>query len=409
MENFNEILEAYKGAKMLVVGAGGGGSNAINYMISQNVKGVDFAIVNTDIQAIQESIAPKKLQIGIKLTRGLGAGANPEIGRKAAEESIEDIEAMLEGYDLVFVAVGLGGGSGTGSAPVVAEVARRKGILTVAVVTLPFGFEGRSRMKKAMEGKRELTEHVDTIITIPNDRLTGHVQALGKKFNMKKAFEEVNNVLLQAVTGITNLITKPGLINLDFADVKTIMSIRGASLMGMGVGTGEDRIRQATEAAMRNPLLEQGIDGAQGILFNITGNENLDYEDFILANEIISQYISEDAEIITGTVLDETIPEDTVYVTVVATGFPELNKQVAAPMANNARLVNSLQDRNMERRPVAERAPMMERTPMMEREPVQQPIVEEQYEGNNDFVTKEMNSIFEGLDMPSFMRNLGRN
>jgi len=394
MDNFNEILEAYEGAKILVVGCGGGGSNTINHMIEQGVKGVDFAILNTDIQAIQESIAPRKLQIGLKLTRGLGAGANPEVGRKAAEESIEAIEELITGYDLVFIAVGLGGGSGTGSGPVVAEVARKKGALTVAVVTLPFGFEGRSRMKKAMEGKRELTENVDTIITIPNDRLTGHVQSLGKKFNMKKAFEEVNNVMLQAVTGITNLITKPGVINLDFADVKTIMSIRGASLMGMGVGVGENRIREATEVAMKNPLLTNDITGAQGILFNITGNENLDYEDFVLANEIVAQYVDEDAEIIVGTVLDESIPEDTVYVTVVATGFQESEKQTAPTMTRNNRLANSLQDRQVENRAAS-----------MNREATQMPTMEPaRTQQDNEYVTKEMSSFFEGIDMPSFMR-----
>jgi len=394
MDNFNEILEAYEGAKILVVGCGGGGSNTINHMIEQGVKGVDFAILNTDIQAIQESIAPRKLQIGLKLTRGLGAGANPEVGRKAAEESIEAIEELITGYDLVFIAVGLGGGSGTGSGPVVAEVARKKGALTVAVVTLPFGFEGRSRMKKAMEGKRELTENVDTIITIPNDRLTGHVQSLGKKFNMKKAFEEVNNVMLQAVTGITNLITKPGVINLDFADVKTIMSIRGASLMGMGVGVGENRIREATEVAMKNPLLTNDITGAQGILFNITGNENLDYEDFVLANEIVAQYVDEDAEIIVGTVLDESIPEDTVYVTVVATGFQESEKQPAPTMTRNNRLANSLQDRQVENRAAS-----------MNREATQMPTMEPaRSQQDNEYVTKEMSSFFEGIDMPSFMR-----
>ncbi|MFP3727083.1 cell division protein FtsZ [Priestia filamentosa] len=397
MDNFNEILEAYEGARILVVGCGGGGSNTINHMISQGVKGVDFAILNTDLQAIQESIAPRKLQIGLKLTRGLGAGANPEVGRKAAEESIEAIEELVAGYDLVFIAVGLGGGSGTGSAPVVAEVARKQGSLTVAVVTLPFGFEGRSRMKKAMEGKRELTEHVDTIITIPNDRLTGHVQSLGKSFVMKKAFEEVNNVMLQAVTGITNLITKPGVINLDFADVKTIMSIRGASLMGMGVGTGEDRIKIATEVAMKNPLLTNDITGAKGILFNITGSENLDYQDFVLASEIVAQYVDDDAEIIVGTVLDESIPEDTVYVTIVATGFQETeNKQPMTSMPKNNRLANSLPERQV--------APP--RAASMEKEYQQAPVREavNTYQ-ESEPVTKEMSSIFEGIDMPSFMKN----
>jgi cell division protein FtsZ len=269
------------------------------------------------------------------------------------------------------------------------------GILTVGVVTLPFAFEGRPRMKKAMEGKRLLSENVDTIITIPNDRLTGHVASIGKKFKMKQAFEEVNNVLLQAVTGITNLITRPGVINLDFADVKTIMSIRGASLMGMGIGKGEDRVREATEKAMKNPLLTHDIKGAKGLLFNITGNDNLEYEDFIEANQIISEYVDEEeCEYMVGTVLDESIPEDTVYVTVVATGFQDNEGELVAPkLPQSNRLVNSLQDRE---------------TRTAEKERVVFVKEEKTTQENDDYVTKEMNSIFDTLDMPGFMRNLGR-
>lgn len=404
MENYTMDEVINKGARIKVIGAGGGGNNAINYMIEQGVAGVDFAIVNTDIQAIETSFAPEKIQLGMKLTRGLGAGAKPEIGRKAAEESIEDIEKMLAGYDMVFIATGLGGGTGTGSAPVIAEIARKKGILTVAVVTLPFGFEGKSRMKKAIEGKNDLTEHVDTIITIPNDRLTGHLKTLGKKFEMKKAFAEVNNVLLQAVTGITNLITKPGVINLDFADVQTIMSIRGASLMGMGVGKGENRIREATERAMSNPLLERGIDGARGILFNITGNENLDYEDFVLANEIISDFVDEDAEIIVGTVLDENIPEDTVYVTVVATGFNEEDKFEMKPVR--------ISEPNRVARPPAQEEKVVVKTPVKEEVFYQkpEPVFSNKIELEEDeFVTKEIDNLYKKLDLPGFMKTLGRN
>lgn len=404
MENYTMDEVINKGPKIKVIGAGGGGNNAINYMIEKGVAGVEFAIVNTDIQAIETSDAPEKIQLGLKLTRGLGAGAKPEIGRKAAEESIDDIEKMLAGHDMVFLAVGLGGGTGTGSAPVIAEIARKKGILTVAVVTLPFGFEGKSRMKKALEGKKELTEHVDTIIVIPNDRLTGHLKKIDKKFEMKKAFAEVNNVLLQAVTGITNLITKPGVINLDFADVQTIMSIRGASLMGMGVGKGENRIREATERAMTNPLLERGINGARGILFNITGNENLDFEDFVLANEIISDFVDEDAEIIVGTVLDENIPEDTVYVTVVATGFNEEDKFETKPVRISE--PNRVARQTVQEEGAKVETSMKEESYSNKSEPVFSRKTEQE---KDEFVTKEISNLYKKLDLPGFMNNLGRN
>ena len=402
MENFMNDLE-FQGAKIKVIGCGGGGGNAVDHMIREGVKGVDFAIVNTDIQAIRKSLAFEKIQIGVKLTKGLGAGANPEVGRKAAEESIEEIERALEGYDLVFVTAGMGGGTGTGSASVVAELARQKGILTVGVITLPFGFEGRPRMKKALGGKSELISHVDTMITIPNDRLTGHLKAIGKKLNMKKAMEEVNEVLRQAVQGITDLIYKPGIMNVDFADVKTVMQIRGASLMGMGVGVGEDRIRVATEAAMKNPLLEHGIDGAKGLLFNITGNDNLEYDDFVLANEIISGYVDEDCETIIGTVLDETIPEDTVYVTVVATGFddntnyPLDNKKVVIPVKEN-----------VVQRPTApvfvdytKKAPSFKQQEVNETQNIHMNNNQEQ----GDYVSEQLKNIWDTLKVPESMKN----
>lgn len=410
MENFIEEM-VNQGARIKVIGAGGGGSNAIDHMID-DVQGVDFCIMNTDIQAIQKSKAPEKVQLGVKLTRGLGAGADPQVGRRAAEESIEEIKAALEGYDLVFVATGLGGGSGTGAAPVIAETAREMGILTVGVVTIPFGFEGRPRMRKAIEGKRELSQHVDTIITIPNDRLTALLKSQGRRMVMKKAFEEVNNVLRHAVQGITDLITKPGLINLDFADIKTIMSIRGSSLMGMGHGQGEDRIRIATEMAMKNPLLEHGIHGARGIIFNITGNENLDYEDFVLANELITEHVDEDCEIIVGTVLDESIPEDTVSVTVVATGFDE--EEIEKQKTNRNRRPQTQSRDNAYRQPFSnqEMETNYRREVQLNKEEEEEKYFQENYRSQDEeeYVTKEMNSIFDSLDMPEFMkRKFGRN
>lgn len=415
MENFIEDM-VNQGARIKVIGAGGGGSNAIDHMINDGVQGVDFCIMNTDIQAIHKSLAPEKIQLGLKLTRGLGAGADPQVGRRAAEESIEEIKASLDGYDLVFVATGLGGGSGTGAAPVIAETAREMGILTVGVVTLPFMFEGRPRMRKAMEGKRELSQHVDTIITIPNDRLTALLKSQGRPMVMKKAFEEVNNVLRHAVQGITDLITKPGLINLDFADIKTIMSIRGSSLMGMGHGQGDERIRVATEMAMKNPLLEHGIHGAKGIIFNITGNENLDYEDFVLANELITEHVDEDCEIIVGTVLDESIPEDTVSVTVVATGFEE--EEIERQKVTRDRPQAQRQDRNRTQAPTQTRSAHRQSfakdevkadytTPQKETSYQEEDFAKQEEE---NYVTKEMDSIFDSLDMPEFMkRKFGRN
>lgn len=395
MENFTFMDEQFEGgAKIKVFGAGGGGGNAVNHMIEQGIEGVDFAIVNTDIQALNMSPAPEKIQIGSKLTKGLGAGANPEVGRRAAEESIEEIRKSLEGYDLVFVAVGLGGGTGSGSAPVIAEAAREMGILTISVVTLPFGFEGRPRMKKALESKGELVNNSDTIITVPNSRLSAFLKTQGKKMVMKKAFEEVNNVLCYSVQGITDLITKPGIINLDFADIRTVMSIGGASIMGIGTGSGEERIRQATEAAINNPLLEHGIENAQGIILNIAGNDDLDFDDFEKANEIIYDYIgqnADDAEIIVGTVLDSNIPDDTVYVTVVATGFDIDDSQHQKPQVKNNRQAAS----SRQAQPSRLRSTSSSHTAAASSQPSR--------EAESD-VTKEMDNIFKTLDMPGFMQ-----
>jgi len=306
-------------ARIKVIGVGGGGNNAVNRMISAGLKGVEFIGINTDAQALQMSRASEKIQIGIKLTKGLGAGANPEIGHNAAEESREEIAKALMGADMVFVAAGMGGGTGTGGAPVVAEIAREVGALTVGVVTRPFSFEGRKRAMQAEKGIMELKDKVDTLITIPNDRL---LQVVDKHTTVQEAFRIADDVLLQGVQGISNLITIPGLINLDFADVKTIMADTGSALMGIGQAAGENRAADAARKAISSPLLETSIDGAKGVLLNITGGANLTLMEVNEASEIVAEAADQEANIIFGAVIDETL-KDELRVTVIATGFDQ--------------------------------------------------------------------------------------
>lgn len=309
-------------AKIKVVGVGGGGSNAVNRMISLGLEGVDFIAVNTDAQALLHAMAPKRMQIGEKLTRGLGAGARPEIGEKAAQESREDILEALRGSDMVFITAGMGGGTGTGAAPVVAECAREVGALTVGVVTKPFTFEGPARRRKADQGIENLKKHVDTIITIPNDRL---LQVVDKNTPMTQAFSIADDVLRQGVKGISDLIAKPGLINLDFADVKSIMSNAGSALMGIGEASGGNAAVNAAKAAVDSPLLETSIQGARGILLNITGSaESLSMMEVNEASVTIQESAHPDANIIFGASIDDTMG-DSVSVTVIATGFDNPN------------------------------------------------------------------------------------
>lgn len=324
-------------AKIKVIGVGGGGSNAINRMISSGLKGVEFIAVNTDAQALLHSMAPKRIQIGAKLTRGLGAGARPEIGEKAAQESRDELIEALKGADMVFVTAGMGGGTGTGAAPVVAECSREIGALTVGVVTKPFAFEGRQRFRKADSGIDNLRQHVDTIITIPNDRL---LQVVDKKTPIMEAFRIADDVLRQGVKGISDLIAVPGLINLDFADVKSVMSNAGAALMGIGEGTGENAAVNAVKAAIDSPLLETSIEGARGVLLNITGtSENLSMFEVNEASVTIKEAVNEEANIIFGAAIDDTLG-DVVRVTVIATGFdsegaviPQMQPMASAPAA----------------------------------------------------------------------------
>ena len=311
-------------ANIKVIGVGGGGNNAVNRMVDSELKGVQFLSVNTESQVLELSKADVTIQIGEKVTKGLGAGANPQIGEAAAQESREDIIKALEGADMVFVTAGMGGGTGTGAAPVVAECAKEVGALTVGVVTKPFAFEGKRRRAAAEKGIEFLTQKVDTIIVIPNDKL---LQVVDKKCSLSDAFGKADDVLRQGIKGISDLIQIPGLINLDFADVKTIMTEQGEALMGIGLATGENRAADAAKMAINSPLLETSIDGAKGILLNISGSANLSLFEINEAAEIISDAADPDANIIFGSVIDESLG-DSVQVTVVATGFNSSTKSV---------------------------------------------------------------------------------
>ena len=310
--------EANAPAKIKVVGIGGGGTNAINSMIQAHVDGVEFIVANTDLQALSSSLAPTKIQLGSQLTKGLGAGANPEIGKRAALEDLDRIAGILDGADMVFVTAGMGGGTGTGAAPVMTSIAKDKGCLTVAVVTKPFLFEGKRRLVQAEAGLRELRSTCDTIITIPNQRL---LNVVGKQTSLRDAFRICDDVLRQAVQGISDLITIPGLINLDFADVQTIMSEMGMALLGTGVARGENRAVEAAQKAISSPLLEESsIEGARGVLINITGGPDLTLFEVNEASSIIKEVAHEDAQIIFGSVIDDNMQAE-IRVTVIATGF----------------------------------------------------------------------------------------
>ena len=311
-------------ANIKVIGVGGGGNNAVNRMVDNQIKGVQFLAVNTENQVLELSKADVTIQIGEKVTKGLGAGANPQIGEEAAQESREEITKALEGADMVFVTAGMGGGTGTGAAPIVAECAKEVGALTVGVVTKPFAFEGKRRRAAAEKGIEFLTQKVDTIIVIPNDKL---LQVVDKKCSVSDAFSKADEVLRQGIKGISDLIQIPGLINLDFADVKTIMTEQGEALMGIGLATGENRAADAAKMAINSPLLETSIDGAKGILLNISGSANLSLFEINEAAEIISDAADPDANIIFGSVIDESLG-DKVQVTVVATGFGNNAKSV---------------------------------------------------------------------------------
>ena len=322
MSDMFEIMDSFpENAVIKVIGVGGGGGNAIAHMIQSNIEGVDFICANTDAQALKNVSAPSTLQLGANITKGLGAGANPEIGRQSALEDKEKIKDILEGADMVFITAGMGGGTGTGAAPIVAEIAKELGILTVAVVTKPFPFEGRKRMQIADKGIESLGQTVDSLITIPNSKL---LSVLGKGVTLLDAFKAANNVLLGAVKGIADLITCPGLINVDFADVKTVMAEMGVAMMGTGSARGENRARSAAKAAISSPLLDDiCLSGARGVLVNITAGMDMSISEFEEVGEEIKEFTSDDATVIVGTVIDPAL-SDELRVTLVATGLGKL-------------------------------------------------------------------------------------
>jgi cell division protein FtsZ len=366
-------------ATIKVIGVGGGGNNAVNRMIEHGVQGVEFIAVNTDAQALNLSKAEVKMQIGSKLTRGLGAGANPEVGKKAAEESKEQLEDALRGADMVFVTAGMGGGTGTGAAPVIAQIARDLGALTVGVVTRPFTFEGKKRSNQAAGGIGAMKEAVDTLIVIPNDRL---LEIVDKSTPMLEAFREADNVLRQGVQGISDLIAVPGLINLDFADVKTIMSNKGSALMGIGMATGENRATEAAKKAISSPLLETSIDGAQGVLMNITGGSNLSLYEVQEAADIVATASDQEVNMIFGSVINEN-HKDEIIVTVIATGF---NEEVIQPKTTRPAFGQAAK-------------PQMN---TIKREQKREEVAQQEPVRNNNAPQEET------LDIPTFLRNRNR-
>jgi len=311
-------------AKIKVIGIGGGGGNAVNNMVAFDLKGVSFIAANTDLQVLESNLAPIKVQLGKKLTKGLGAGANPDIGRKAALEDVEDIKKVLDGSDMVFITAGLGGGTGTGGAPIVADISKNLGALTLAVVTKPFHFEGKKRLQQADEGMKELKDVVDTIITIPNDRLLGLASG---NITFLEMLKKADDVLLHAVKAISDLIMVPGLINMDFADIRTIMSEMGIAFMGNGSATGENRAIEAAKQAIYSPLLEDfSIDGARALLINITGTSQMTLEEIRKASSFIQEKVHDDANVIWGSVIDDSVGDE-IWITVIATGIETRNKE----------------------------------------------------------------------------------
>jgi cell division protein FtsZ len=344
MPKLNPDIESF--ARIKVIGVGGSGKNALNHMINSKVRGVEFIVMNTDTQDLHNSLAEKKVHLGKNLTKGLGAGMNPEVGRRAAEETKAEIQDVIKGADMVFIACGMGGGTGTGAAPIVAQAAKEQGILTVAVVTKPFSFEGNQRMKIAEMGLSELEKEVDAILIIPNDRL---IVISGKDVGFRQAFAMCDEVLKQAVEGISELITTPGMINVDFADIKAIMSDAGSALMGVGIAGGEGRAEKAALSAINSPLLDLSISGARGVLFAISGGDDLTIHEIQEAAKVITESIDKDAKVIFGTIKDEKLKKGEIKVTVIATGFPtDMPKrslfQMSQPKKEEQPVINSTKE-----------------------------------------------------------------
>ncbi|HJA21533.1 cell division protein FtsZ [Limosilactobacillus panis] len=387
----NETMDnEFGGARIKVIGVGGGGGNAVNRMIKEKVQGVDFIVANTDRQALNNSQASTKIQLGPKLTKGLGAGSKPEVGEKAAQESEEAIKKVLEGADMVFITAGMGGGTGTGAAPVVAKLAKDSGALTVGVVTRPFSFEGPRRGKYAVEGLNKLKSNVDTLIIVANNRL---LEMIDKKTPMMEAFKEADNVLRQGVQGISDLIVTPGYINLDFADIKTLMSNQGAALMGVGSSTGENRATEATKKAISSPLLELSIDGAQHVLMDITGSEDMAMYEAQEASDVIKQAAGTNVDISFGMSLDKNMGDE-VRVTVIATGIDKPKKSQPSRSAVNNR--------------PAQAAPQSNPTPAPVREP--RSSASDPFDGWNDptadmtdnDTNENLDNQFSNVDKPEF-------
>ena len=390
MNNPNMIPDSF--AKIKVIGVGGGGSNAVNRMIEEGMGGVEFCAINTDAQALLLSNAPRRVRIGEKITRGLGAGGNPEVGQKAAEESAEELYDVVRGADMVFVACGLGGGTGTGAAPVVAQIAKECGALTIGVVTRPFTFEGTRRGQNAENGINRLKDHVDTLIVIPNDRL---LQIVDKRASLQDSFRLADDVLRQGIQGISELITVPGLINLDFADVKTIMSEGGAALMAVGKAKGEDRARVAAEQAISSSLLDITIDGARGILFNVTGGPNMTLFEVDQAAAIIKETAHPEVNMIFGAVVDPNMGEE-MRITVIATGFDRAG--MAPRRIERPTTVGNSRPTLSTSRPASQPA----------QQPAQRPAPQQHEEAPastgslSDFSPRSYNT--DDLDIPAFLR-----
>ncbi|MDN3019605.1 cell division protein FtsZ [Paenibacillus sp. BSR1-1] len=405
-------------ANIKVVGVGGGGNNAVNRMIEDGVEGVEFIAVNTDAQAIHQSKAEIKMQIGSSLTRGLGAGANPEIGKLAIEESKKQIEEVLAGADMVFVTAGMGGGTGTGAAPAIAKIARKLGALTIGVVTRPFKFEGKKRAMNAESGIEAMRDAVDTLIIIPNDRL---LEIVDRNTPIVEAFREADAVLRQGVQGISDLIAVPGLINLDFADVKTVMSHKGTALMGIGVATGSNRAADAAEKALNSPILETSINGAHGVIMNITGGRNLSLFEVQEAAEIVAAASHEELNMIFGSVINENL-KDEIIVTIIATGFNEEVEAVVQPSAQPPVIERSNPYQPSVQEPIMERSNPYQREPRTqqhnrvnhaerdqgyEREPRTQHNRVNHFEPDQDY-GRHSEAQEESLDVPTFLRNRKR-
>ncbi len=387
--NLNPNAESF--ARIKVVGVGGGGCNAVNRMIEEGLGGIEFITVNTDAQALLLSKAPTRVRVGEKVTRGLGAGGDPEMGRKAAEESAEELYEVLRGSDMVFVTSGLGGGTGTGAAPIVAQIAKEVGALTIGVVTRPFTFEGSRRQKSAEDGISKLKEHADTLIVIPNDRL---LQIVDKRASLQEAFRTADDVLRQGIQGISELITVPGLINLDFADVRAIMSEGGAALMAVGRASGEDRARIAAEMAISSQLLDITIDGARGILFNVTGGSGLTLFEVNQAAAIIKETAHPDVNLIFGAVIDPNMGDD-IRITVIATGF---DRPGVRPVERPVRVE---EPRHYQPQPAATQRPVEHSS--VERPAPQRPAAPSGTPAPTEFQPRVLNT--DDLDIPAFLRN----